>query len=153
MQVQTHAFGDALKFRSLPGADRKGVALIRGDVASVPVTNLKLRAARAPCRIWQEAALTTHLAELVARPAHVFTPCRVTHRLTEQIGVNQRCINSKGAVWPQQRRRQLKEPFKICRISEEWEEVTAGDHEPRAVPQCVWGCPGKEICLNQHCAW
>ena len=83
MQVQAYAFGDALKFCWLPGADRKGVALIRGDVASVPVTNLKLRAARAPCRIWQEAALTTHLANLIARPAHVFTPCRVSHRLTE----------------------------------------------------------------------
>ena len=74
MQVQTHAFSDALKFRWLPGTDRKRVALIRGGVASVPVTNLKLRAARTPCRILQEAALTTHLAELVARPAHVFTP-------------------------------------------------------------------------------
>ena len=83
MQVQTHPFGDALKFRSLPGAYRKGVALIRGGVASVPVTNLKLRAARTPCRIWQEAALTTHLADLFTDPAHVFTPRGVTRRLTE----------------------------------------------------------------------
>jgi len=153
MQVQAYAFGNALKLCRLPGADRKGVALIRGGVASVPVTNLKLRAARAPCRIWQETALTTHLAELVARPAHVFTPCRVSHRLTEQISVNQRCINSKGAVWPQQRRCLLKEPLKICDFSEEWEEVAASDHEPHTVPQCVWWRPGQQIGLNQRCAW
>ena len=153
MEVEAHTFGNAFKFRWLPSADRKRVTLIRGGVASVPVTNLKLRAARTPCRIWQEAALTTHLAELVARPAHVFTPCRVSHRLTEQISVNQRCINSKGAVWPQQRRRQLKEPFKIFQISEEWEEVAASDHEPHTVPQCVWWRPGQQIGLNQRCAW
>ena len=153
MEVQAYAFGDAFKFRWPPGADRKRVTLIRGGVASVPVTNLKLRAARTPCRIWQEAALTTHLAELVARPAHVFTPCRVSHRLTEQISVNQRCINSKGAVWPQQRRRLLKEPLKICDFSEEWEEVAASDHEPHTVPQCVWWRPGQQIGLNQRCAW
>ena len=83
MEVQTHAFGNAFKFHWLPSADRKRVALIRGGVASVPVTNLKLRAARAPCRIWQETALTTHLANLIAHPAHVFTPRGVTRRLTE----------------------------------------------------------------------
>jgi hypothetical protein len=51
MEVQAHPFGDAFKFRWPPGTDRKRVTLIRGGVASVPVTNLKLRAARTPCRI------------------------------------------------------------------------------------------------------
>ena len=83
MEMQPHTFGDVLKFRWPPGADRKRVTLVRGGVTSVPVTNLKLRAARAPCRIWQETALTTHLANLIAHPAHVFTPRRVTRRLTE----------------------------------------------------------------------
>ena len=83
MEVQAHPFGDAFKFRWPPGADRKRITLIRGGVTSVPVTNLKLRAARTPCRIWQETALTTHLANLIAHPAHVFTPRRVTRRLTE----------------------------------------------------------------------
>ena len=83
MKVQAHTFGDAFKFRWLPGADRKRVALIRGDVASVPVTNLKLRAARTPFQIWQKAALATHLADLFTDPAHVFTPRGVTRRLTE----------------------------------------------------------------------
>lgn len=83
MEVQAHPFGDVFKFRWPPGPDCKRITLIRGGVASVPVTNLKLRAARTPCRIWQETALTTHLANLIAHPAHVFTPRRVTRRLTE----------------------------------------------------------------------
>lgn len=83
MEVQTHAFGDVLKFCWLPGADRKRITLIRSGVASVPVTNLKLCAARTPCPIWQEAALTTHLADLFTDPAHVFTPGGVTRRLTQ----------------------------------------------------------------------
>ena len=83
MEVQACTFGDAFKFRWSPGADRKRVTLIRGGVASVPVTNLKLRAAGTPCRIWQEAALATHLADLSTHPAHVFAPCGVTRRLTE----------------------------------------------------------------------
>jgi hypothetical protein len=83
MEVQAHPFGDAFKFRWPPSADRKRIALIRGGVANVPVTNLKLRVARTPCRIWQEAALATHLADLFTRPAHVFTPRGVTRRLTE----------------------------------------------------------------------
>lgn len=83
MEMQPHTFGDVLKFRWPPGADRKRVTLVRGGVTSVPVTNLKLRATHTPCRIWQEAALTTHLADLFTRPAHVFTPRGVTRRLTE----------------------------------------------------------------------
>ena len=103
--MQTHAFGDAFKFFWPPGADSKRVALIRGDVSSVPVTNLKLRAVRTPFRIWQEAALATHLSQIFALPAHVLTPRGVTHRLTKQIRVNQRCVNPEGAAWLEQRRR------------------------------------------------
>jgi hypothetical protein len=83
MEVQAHLFRDAFKFCWPPGTDRKRIALIRVGVANVPVTNLKLRAARTPCRIWQEAALATDLADLFTRPAHVFTPRGVTRRLTE----------------------------------------------------------------------
>lgn len=133
MKAQAHAFNDAFEFRWLPGADRKRVALIRGDVASVPVANLKLRVARTPCGIWQEAALATHLAVLFTRPAHVFTPRGVTRRFAEKVRVDQRCVNPEDAAWPEQFRRHRKKPCEIIVLGEEWEEVSASDHEPRTV--------------------